>query len=83
MTRNFVLTLLVQHTLRQYCGHSLASTCTLKIFWASHFVFSAWLAVAHLSFPNSEHAKGAEKASCRETVVQKGGFGESVSSLPP
>ena len=27
-------------------------------------------------------AKGAEKASCGETVVQKGVFGESVSSLP-
>ena len=27
--------------------------------------------------------KGAEKALCRETVVQKGVFGESVSSLPP
>ena len=26
----------------------------------------------------SERAKGAEKASCGETVVQKGGFGESV-----
>ena len=32
---------------------------------------------------NSERAKGAEKASCRETVVQKSVFGESVSSLPP
>ena len=28
-------------------------------------------------------AKGAAKASCGETVVQKGVFGESVSSLPP
>ena len=28
-------------------------------------------------------AKGAAKASCRETVVQKGVFGESVSSLLP
>ena len=28
-------------------------------------------------------AKGAEKALCGETVVQKGVFGESVSSLPP
>ena len=27
--------------------------------------------------------QGAAKASCRETVVQKGVFGESVSSLPP
>ena len=27
--------------------------------------------------------KGAAKASCGETVVQKGVFGESVSSLPP
>ena len=26
--------------------------------------------------------KGAEKASCGETVVQKGVFGESVSSFP-
>ena len=41
--------------------------------------------------PNFEHvwgrgarrAKGAAKASCGETVVQKGVFGESVSSLPP
>ena len=31
----------------------------------------------------SECAKGAAKASCGETVVQKGFFGESVSSLPP
>ena len=31
----------------------------------------------------SERAKRAEKASCGETVVQKGVFGESVSSLPP
>ena len=31
----------------------------------------------------SECAKGAAKASCGETVVQKGVFGESVSSLPP
>ena len=28
-------------------------------------------------------AKGAAKASCGETVIQKGVFGESVSSLPP
>ena len=28
-------------------------------------------------------AKGAAKGSCGETVVQKGVFGESVSSLPP
>ena len=27
--------------------------------------------------------KGEEKASCGETVVQKGVFGESVSFLPP
>ena len=31
----------------------------------------------------SECAKGAAKASCAETVVQNGVFGESVSSLPP
>ena len=31
----------------------------------------------------SARAKGAAKASCGETVVQKGVFGESVSSLPP
>ena len=31
---------------------------------------------------SSERAKGAEKASCGETVVQKCVFGESVSSLP-
>ena len=29
------------------------------------------------------HAKGAAKGSCGETVVQKGVFGESVSSLLP
>ena len=28
-------------------------------------------------------AKGAAKASCGETVVQKVVFGESVSTLPP
>ena len=28
-------------------------------------------------------AKGAAKGSCGATVVQKGDFGESVSSLPP
>ena len=28
-------------------------------------------------------APGAAKTSCGETVVQKGVFGESVSSLPP
>ena len=32
---------------------------------------------------NSGRAKGAAKGSCGETVVQKGVFGESVSSLPP
>ena len=31
----------------------------------------------------SECAKGAAKALCGETVVQKGVFGESVSTLPP
>ena len=31
----------------------------------------------------SERAKGAEKGLLGETVVQKGVFGESVSSLPP
>ena len=30
----------------------------------------------------SERDKGAARASCGETVVQKGVFGESVSSLP-
>ena len=38
-------------------------------------------------FPKSSlksgRTKGAAKASCGETVVQKGVFGESVSSLPP
>ena len=34
------------------------------------------------SLKKSERAKGAAKASCGETVVQKGVFGESVSSLP-
>ena len=33
--------------------------------------------------PNWGCATGAEKASCGETVVQKGVFGESVSSLHP
>ena len=36
-----------------------------------------------LSWKNSGRAKGAAKGSCGETVVQKGAFGESVSSLPP
>ena len=31
----------------------------------------------------SGRAKGAAKGSCGETVVQKGVFGESVSSLLP
>ena len=31
----------------------------------------------------SERAKGAEKASCGETLVQKGVFGESISAQPP
>ena len=31
----------------------------------------------------SERAKGVAKASCGEMVVQKGVFGESVSSLRP
>ena len=35
------------------------------------------------SVPNSESAKGVEKASCGEAVVQKGGFGESVFFSAP
>ena len=35
------------------------------------------------NWPLWGHAKGAAKASCGETVVQKGVFGESVSCLPP
>ena len=31
----------------------------------------------------SERAKGAEKVSCGETLVQKGVLGESAFSLPP
>ena len=31
----------------------------------------------------SERTKGAEKASCKETVVQKGIFGESVFFFVP
>ena len=30
-----------------------------------------------------ERAKRAETASCRDTIVQKGGFGESVYFSPP
>ena len=45
--------------------------------------FTECLALFQGSLLFSERAKGAEKASCGETVVQKGGFGESVSSLPP
>ena len=41
----------------------------------------------HLQQPKfgyfSGRAKGAAKGSCGETVVQKGVFGESVSSLHP
>ena len=35
------------------------------------------------TFQKSGRAKGAAKGSCGETVVQKGVFGESVSSLLP
>ena len=37
---------------------------------------------AYFAFLLSERAKGAAKAPCGETVIQKGVFGESVSSLP-
>ena len=37
----------------------------------------------HAIGSDSGRAKGAAKALCGETVVQKGVFGESVSSLPP
>ena len=36
-----------------------------------------------LNLLNWGHAKGAAKASCEETVFQKGVFGESASSLLP
>ena len=36
-----------------------------------------------LTLLKSEHSKGAEKASCRETVVQKGAFAESIFFSPP
>ena len=35
------------------------------------------------SCESSERAKGAAKASCGETVVQKGVFGESFLLFPP
>ena len=44
------------------------------IFWRELFGVTSYLGGC---------AKGAEKASCGETAVQKGVFGESVSSLPP
>ena len=44
-------------------------------------VFRVFLCIFYLK--KSGRAKGAAKGSCRATVVQKGVFGESVSSLPP
>ena len=43
----------------------------------------ARVVASRLEPPFLECVKGAEKASCGETVVQKGVFGESVSCLPP
>ena len=47
------------------------------------FEFSTVDLFLFLGEEKSERAKGAAKASCGETVVRKGVFGESVSSLPP
>ena len=41
------------------------------------------VAVSDLTHVKSERAKGAEKASCWETVVQKGVLESPFSSLPP
>ena len=43
--------------------------------------FSDWI-VGRGSPEVCQTSTGAAKASCGETVVQKGVFGESVSSLP-
>ena len=50
-----------------------------------HRAFQPPLRVLDEDWPqqNSGRAKGAAKGSCGETVVQKGVFGESVSSLLP
>ena len=44
-----------------------------------HLLWGRW----QFAWERSERAKGLEKASSRETVVQKVFFGEFVSSLPP
>ena len=54
-----------------FCNFSgLASCCTGPL-------------MCTLASRNGGGAKGVAKASCGEAVVQKGVFGESVSSLPP
>ena len=45
--------------------------------------FSAYQSTCKEHSQKRGRAKGAAKASCRETVVQNGVFGESVSTLPP
>ena len=47
-----------------------------------HSMFNTAWNVCWVLFRSLERAKGAEKASCGETVVQKGLFGQSVFSLP-
>ena len=46
------------------------------------FLLSGWWWYIFLSSQVWGRAKQTAKASCGETVVQKGVFGESVSSLP-
>ena len=51
--------------------------------YAQKRIPESYLCNASVSFRVSGRAKGAAKGSCGETVVQKGVFGESVSSLLP
>ena len=58
--------------------HFMGREVTIR-FFKGGMQATKW-AVANLQGDEWGCAKGAEKASCAETVVQKGVFGESVSS---
>ena len=67
-------------------AHQGCPTKILYVYWFFSFpsdFFGAHKNITDLKTENWERTKGAAKASCAETVVQKGVFGESVSTLPP
>ena len=79
-----------------WVSFSLQIYSTFEFWWFKFFVVwvLVWVSsfygdgggsrtVKFLHVQNWGRAKGAAKASCGETVVQKGVFGESVSSLLP